>query len=188
MPPKTAVTRAMVEEAAFDIVRAAGADALSVRAIAEKIGCSTQPVYTACGSIASVREAVGARCKIVAETFMRTGRGGEPPFLQIGIGALRFAHEEPHLFRLASEFMRARLLDPPPEAVLAAMRADPALCQLDDAHLRRIHALMWIFAQGLAGLVGPGAAERALVDAIAYLRMAGRAVVAWELNPANNTS
>lgn len=187
MPPKAAITRAMVEDAAFDIARSEGGDAITARRIAEHLKVSTQPIYTACGAIAAVRAAVAARAKTVAETYLRIGGGDGPPFLLAGYGALRFAHEEPHLFRLAGEAMRARLLDEPPPAVLAAMRSDPRLANLSEEQLRRIHALMWIFAQGLATLVGPQSPPNALDDAKAYLAMAGRAVVAWELDPVPKT-
>lgn len=182
MPPKAAVTPAMVEDAAFAIARAEGADAITVRRLAEYLNVSTQPIYTACGSVAAVRAAVAARAKAVAENYL-SGEGGETPsFLQVGYGALRFAHEEPHLFRLAGEDMRSRRLDAPPPSILAAMRADPQLSALSEEQLRRIHALMWIFAQGLAVLVGPDSRPDAMDEAGEYLAQAGQAIVGRELD------
>ena len=44
MPPKVKYTREAVLNAAFEITRAQGADNINVRSIANKLGCSTQPV------------------------------------------------------------------------------------------------------------------------------------------------
>ena len=44
MPPKVRVTKEMVENASFEIIKRSGHESLSARAIAEYLGCSTQPV------------------------------------------------------------------------------------------------------------------------------------------------
>ena len=44
MPPKAKVTRDMILEAAFALVRQEGHSALNARALARKLGCSTQPI------------------------------------------------------------------------------------------------------------------------------------------------
>ena len=44
MPPKVKVTREMVADASFEVIRKSGHENLNVRTIAEHIGCSTQPV------------------------------------------------------------------------------------------------------------------------------------------------
>ena len=44
MPPKAKVTREMILDAAFDLVRSEGQGALNVRALARCLGCSTQPI------------------------------------------------------------------------------------------------------------------------------------------------
>lgn len=44
MPPKPKITEKMILDTAFSIVRVEGEEKLTVRRIAEKPGCSTQPV------------------------------------------------------------------------------------------------------------------------------------------------
>ena len=44
MPPKAKVTREMILDAAFDLVRSEGQGALNVRALARRLVCSTQPI------------------------------------------------------------------------------------------------------------------------------------------------
>ena len=61
MPRTISVTREHIFEAAFAIVRGDGADKLSCRAVAEALGCSTQPIYRAYGSMKKLREDVFAQ-------------------------------------------------------------------------------------------------------------------------------
>ena len=44
MPPKSKITREMVVDAALAIIRRGGVEGVTVRAVAEELGCSTQPV------------------------------------------------------------------------------------------------------------------------------------------------
>ena len=44
MSPRIVTTRDEIAQAAFEIVREEGHEALTVRHIAERIGCSTQPL------------------------------------------------------------------------------------------------------------------------------------------------
>ena len=46
MPPKVKITKEGVIHTALDIVRESGAEALNARAVAAKLGCSTQPVFS----------------------------------------------------------------------------------------------------------------------------------------------
>ena len=44
MPPKPRITREMILNAAYAIAREQGADMINARTIAQRLGCSTQPV------------------------------------------------------------------------------------------------------------------------------------------------
>ena len=68
---------------------------------------------------------------------------------------MRLARDEPALFAVAAAWMRAAFDQPPPANLLAAMRADPRLADVDDDQLRRIHAQLWIVTQGLASMIRP---------------------------------
>ena len=46
MPPKVKVTREDIVDAALDIIRESGEDALNARAVASKLGVSTQPIFS----------------------------------------------------------------------------------------------------------------------------------------------
>lgn len=56
MPPRTSLTKERVYEAAFGLLRREGLESITARRVAQELGCSTQPVYTACGGMDAVRE------------------------------------------------------------------------------------------------------------------------------------
>ena len=58
MPPKAKISRDMIIEAAYEIVRESGEENMNARNIAEKLGCSTQPVLYAFKTMDEIRENV----------------------------------------------------------------------------------------------------------------------------------
>ena len=183
MPPKVSTTEAEILDAAFELVRDEGIEKLSARAVAQELGCSTQPIYRAFGSMAGLQEAVFERAAAKAMAFL-VGEDTEHPFLGMGYGNLRFAQEEPHLHRLITRSDRV-VRDlvagaAPPPFVLEQMRGVPELAAMDDAQLRRIHTLLWFFSQGLATVFDAATGSDPMPMAREYLTIAGRAVIAWE--------
>ncbi len=186
MPRRISVTKQQVLESAFEIVRAKGSDKLSARAVAQALGCSTQPIYRAYGAMAELHADVFERASELAVEYM-SGSDSEAgsPFLAMGFGTLRFAQSEPHLFRLiaGSEQVARDLIEerPPPAFVLESMRRVPELASLSDEKLQRIHALLWLFSQGVASLFFVESEVDPMPRARAYLELAGRAVIESEL-------
>lgn len=152
MPRKKQISREAIEGAAFDLVRGEGIAALSARRLGEVLGCSTQPVYSACGSMAQVESAVVARTQAWVEGVLAK-EDEDVPFLRLGLATVALARDEPHLFDLASPQMIAQVGRMPPAIVLGAMRGDPRLSPLSNEQLKEVHSQLLIFSQGLAAIV-----------------------------------
>lgn len=60
MAPRNKFSRQELIDAAFRIVRAKGFDALTAKALADKLGISTRPIFTCFGSMDEVRREVRA--------------------------------------------------------------------------------------------------------------------------------
>lgn len=178
MPPIQTITREAVLEAGLELVRTEGFDALSARRLARAIGCSTQPIYSICGSMKELQEAIEDRIKqYVTERLAAEPHSNRPEFLQLGLALLRFAKDEPHLYARAAELMRSHLESDPPPPVIAAMRMEPRLARLPLARLKRVHASLVLVSQGLTSLLGPGSSRTALATAEQYLEEIGEAIV-----------
>ena len=58
MPPKAKITKEMIEDTAFEIVRKEGADKVTARSISEQLSCSTQPVLYYFSTVEEIKKAV----------------------------------------------------------------------------------------------------------------------------------
>ncbi len=162
-----AFSKNLIGTAAFALVRQEGLQALTARAVAQRIGCSVAPVYTAFGSMAELRRHVlEAASRMLESAVSRTYAAD--PLLNLGVGVAVFGRDEPKLslaihqaggyrFELRSRF-RAALAD--------RLRAEPATRRLPPAAVDRLCDRMWIFTIGMAMSLTYGQATDASTEGI----------------------
>ena len=99
MPPKAKITKEMVIDAAFKVARAEGAENVNARTVAKKLGCSTQPVMYHFATIEELKKAVYEKMDQYHTEYLMNVNPQEDIMLGIGLNYIRFAVEEPNLFR-----------------------------------------------------------------------------------------
>ena len=100
MPPKSQITKEMIVEAGFQLIRREGAEALNVRRIAEELHCSTQPVMYRFSTVEALTEEIYSAADSYHSEYLMTAEcAADDPMLAIGLRYIRFAAEERHLFR-----------------------------------------------------------------------------------------
>ena len=104
--PKQKITREMVIEAAFDIARREGMEKVIVKNIADKLGCSVQPIYSYCSNMEGLKAALTERTGTFMKEYLAAHIEKKDYFRSMGRAQLRFAREEPQLFQLY--FLRRR--------------------------------------------------------------------------------
>lgn len=77
-----------------------GAGGLTAKNIGDELGTSTQPIFTAFGSMDGIKTAVYAAAVDVYDRYTHAGLQEDIPFLGVGKQYIRFAREEPELYRL----------------------------------------------------------------------------------------
>ena len=100
MAPKNKLTKEEMVEAALRVVRANGIDALTAKTMADALGTSTQPIFTAFGSMDGIKKEVYAAAIRVYDRYTEAGLQERIPFFGVGMQYIRFAREEPELYRL----------------------------------------------------------------------------------------
>ena len=100
MAPKNKFTKEAMVDAALRVVRAQGIDGLTAKTMADELGTSTQPIFTAFGSMDGVKREVCAAAMRVYERYADAGLREKIPFFGVGMQHVRFAREEPELYRL----------------------------------------------------------------------------------------
>lgn len=156
MPPKTRITRDMIMEAAVSLVREQGICALNARAIAKKLNCSTQPIFSNFSSVSELKQAVVETANILYHQFLKEDMQNPdvPPYKSSGLAYIRFAREEPELFKLL--FMRDRSGEDISEndeiikVITGLISADTSLNQTEAYFF---HLEMWIYVHGIATML-----------------------------------
>lgn len=98
--PKQKITKEMVVEAAFDLARAGGMEAVTVKAIAGSLQCSVQPIYSYCDNMENLRREVNLRAKQFVGQYVRERLDPRDIFRSTGHAHVQLAREEPHIFRM----------------------------------------------------------------------------------------
>ena len=180
MPPKAKVSREDILSACVEIIRQSGFDAVNARALASRLGCSTQPIFSNYQSMDALKADALNYAEQVYQHYLRTDmESGEfPPYKASGMAYIRFAREQRELFKLL--FMRDRTNEEKAageelEALLSLIRQSMGL-SWEEAY--RFHMEMWIYVHGIATMIATAYLEwdldfisAALTDAYQGLRL-----------------
>ena len=160
MAPKNKFTKEEMVEAALRVVRAKGIGGLTAKTLADELGTSTQPVFTAFKSMDGVKQEVYAAAVRVYDGYTNAGLQEKIPFLGVGMQYIRFAREEPELYRLL-------FLTKPTEKEHSAMKAMGHLQELVRPTLTDIYHItaeeadlyfrnLWFVVHSLSTLIVTG--------------------------------
>ncbi len=159
MPPKVKITKSDIINAAVNIVRQQGDQALNARNIAAALDCSTQPVFSNFTTMEELRLSVIDAADALCREYMR--REVEscqyPPYKANGMAYIRFAKEEKELFKLL--YMRDRSAEEvPPETDLNLQMSSIVQSNtgLDSESALLFHLEMWSFVHGIATMTATG--------------------------------
>lgn len=152
MPPKFKFTREEIIQEALDLTRKNGISAVTARALGERLHSSVKPIFGQFKNMEEVQKEVlkasyGLSCTRMQE-LMESGE--YPPYKASGIAYIRFAKDEPELFKLL--YMRDRSNESFDDKIYMKPLMEEVQKNLDlsedDAYL--FHLEMWIFVHGIA--------------------------------------
>ena len=182
MPPKTRITKEMVINAALEITRELGVESVNARTVSERLGCSTQPVMYCFKTIEDMKRAVHEKLDwIHSEYLMNVDPSQEDMMLGIGLNYIRFAIEEPNLFRFlfqsgfAKESSLMEMVESEELKPLIAALGEGL--NLTEQQTKDAFLLLSMFAHGYASIIANGSLtydEKAAAD---YLDKAYRGAI-----------
>ena len=152
MPPTVRFTRDAVLNAACQLMRRKGIDALNARAIAKELGGSTQPIFRLFTNMEDLHRElilyVTRQFQAHAEADMAQS---DSPYIQLCTTYLLYGRDEPELFKLL--FMRDRVSEGQYsdqtnfDLVFNILKKETPL---DDETALRFFERTWLFIHGLA--------------------------------------
>ncbi len=164
MPPKAKITKEMVVDAAFDIARTKGAEQINARTVSQKLGCSTQPVMYHFSKIEDMKRATYEKADLFhSEYLMNVDEQLEDFMLGIGLNYIRFAIEEPYLFRFLFqsgyatennllEMIESEELKP----IIVAMRE---ASRMNEKQMKEVFVTIALFVHGYASFFANNSLE-----------------------------
>ena len=158
MPAKVKATKEMIVDAAFAVARETGAENINARTVSEKLNCSTQPVMYHFATIEELKRAVYEKADLYhSEYLMNIESCRKGAMLGIGMNYIRFAIEEPHLFRFLfqSDFFNGstllELIDA--EELTPVLSAMQRALGADIEQTKKIFLTVFLFAHGYASII-----------------------------------
>ena len=157
MPPKTRVTEDSIINAAIEVARQNGFEHINARTVSGQLHCSTQPVMYHFLTIDNLKKAAYRQVDRLHTQYMMNTPPEKNPILGIGMNYIRFAVEEPQLFRFlfqsgyAQENSLLEMVDSEELApVLSAMQEGTGLSR---KQTRDVFITVALFAHGYASII-----------------------------------
>lgn len=153
MPPRAKIDKGQIINAAINLIRQNGADALSARDIAKELGASTQPIFYNYRSMKELWDDITQRAWDIYSEYTRREmeRGEYPPCKASGMAYICFARDERELFKLL--FMRDRSSQDKGDGfesvdyIIDIVRKN---LNIDRETAKFFHLEMWVFSHGIA--------------------------------------
>lgn len=156
---KAQFSREEIVETAFEMVRENGWKGLSVPAVAKAINSSTMPVYSHFKNVSELEDAVYLKALDCLASCMSIERSGDK-WLDHGIGYLRFASEETHLFRCLFDSRNPELqrdsLQKWNQLMVAQLTDYPLFEGMSDEQIRIIRYSRFMLIYGMASGINNG--------------------------------
>lgn len=164
MPPKAKITREMIIDAAFEVARETGAENINARTVSKKLNCSTQPVMYHFATIEELKKAAYARTdRYHSEYLMNIEKQEEGVMLGIGLNYIRFAINEPNLFRFlfqsgyAVENSLLEMIDS--EELIPVLLAMQGAMEMSMEQTKEVFLTIALFAHGYASIIANNSLE-----------------------------
>ena len=158
MPAKVKVTKEMILDAAFAVARETGAENINARTVSERLHCSTQPVMYHFATIEELKRTVYAKAdQYHSDYLMRIKKPQKGTALGIGMNYIRFAIEEPHLFRFLfqSDYFNGstllELIDA--EELTPVLSAMQGVLGIGMEQTKQVFLTVFLFAHGYASII-----------------------------------
>lgn len=157
MSKPTKITKEIILEKALEIIRTQGIEKVSNREIAKKLNSSIRPIYYQFKNSEELYNELLMKMETYFYSFLLDNEIEDiPKYKQIGINYIKFAKEEPNIFKAL--FMKKNNLVV--ENFIGQIKEFKEIekflkvsTNLKNEEIKSFHVKMWIFTHGLATLI-----------------------------------
>lgn len=156
MPPKPRFTKDDFINAAVDIIRESSIESITAQSVAKKLNTSTRPMFNYFATLEELRAAAADKARSLYNAYAERGLAMTPAFKGFAMAYVKFAVDEPSLFRLL--FMR-RAENSDIKSVLDSeghldrvIGAVMEIFNIDRQRAMWLYENLWLYAHGMATL------------------------------------
>ena len=158
MPPKARFTKQMIEDAAFELAKQRGIEAVAAREVAKVLNMTVTPIFGSFTNMSELRQTVYERAKAEFQAYLRGCLDYTPSFQAYCLRWVCYAAENQNLYRFLMQRMWTsedkRGVLPELEAPLLAELTE--LFSLSHEAASELVAHMLIYSGGLCTLLQQG--------------------------------
>ena len=178
MPPKPKFTKEVLIQAAIELAKEGGLEAIVARNLGAKLDTAPSTIFTHFNSVEEIRQAVIEEARVLYNRYVEEGLRMVPPMKGFAVQYIRFAMEEPMLYSVL--FMKKRddfkyvdfIVDEGHyEKVITAAEKD---FSLNREQAEFVYHNMWAYAHGIAVMSATGVCNFSLEEISQMLGMACR--------------
>ncbi len=154
----------MVVDAAFEIARETGAENINARTVAKKLKCSTQPVMYHFETIEELKRAAYEKTgEYHTGYLLDISKARENVMLEIGLNYVRFAVNEPYLFRFlfqsgfAKENSMLEMINS--EELAPVLSVMQGAMKLNAEQTKNVFIMLAMFVHGYASIIANNSLE-----------------------------
>lgn len=158
MSKEVKITKDMILEAAFDIVREKGLEEVSNRSIAKRLECSIRPIYYQFNNSDELKKELYNKIeKYFYKYIMNNMIDNIPYYRQVGINYIKFAREEKNFFKILfmskSDYLPEGFVSKSEDDFKEISKLIKMSTKLNDDDIKSFHIKMWMFTHGIATLL-----------------------------------
>ena len=160
MPPKPKFTREQIVEAAYELARSSGIDAVMAREVGKKLGTTASPIFTFFSGMDELKQAVFQLARDRCIAYLSESFNYRPAFKEFGMRWIGFTIREPRLYEMllhrstdGGPYLIQEILSDMSGPILASIRETFGL---DTAQARQLLDRMTVYANGLAAFQASG--------------------------------
>lgn len=157
MPPRERISKEHVLNTAFEMTRESGFEALTARKLAERMDCSTQPIFRAYENMDMLKKDLFSKSAEYFSDYMLSNINEKDPiYISMGMAYIELAKKETFLFKLIADIDDYEtddiheFLQGEDHGLLEKL---PNTQKLDSIQKKELFLMVWMFTHGVATLV-----------------------------------
>ena len=174
MARKETVTKAILLDAAFEMLKEEGIDQVTARKLAAKANCSTQPIFRIYNNMEELYEDLFAKaCDSFQEYYVSFPKTTVVPFVNLGLAYILYAQKNPKVFEflfLSNERYGRSLYDMINGQTSNVSKEIQSATSQGASNAQELFMKMWMFIHGAACMSLTGDYDLAEEETVSMLK------------------